>query len=633
MGLRFCILCALAVSTAAAQPEWVATAMQETHSSLIHKDAVTITLLDDVVITFDADGRASSKYRIVYRILRPAGVDAGTVTIPTSPNRVLRRIRGWRFADGKEKEKVDDDNIVVVNPGVSAGYYTDARRAMVGFSDAQPDDIVAFEYDLEETGPTARYQSNSFQGRQPVARSTFSITIPPGWSLRTAGRRMEPVQQKTMGNTTVWSASDLPYEPAEPLTPPYQRPGRWVRVVALGGEAIADWNQVARWELSRTEPAAATDGAVSSLASTLTSTKESPWNKFVAAAKFVQQEIRYVALELGEGGWTPRPAGETLRNRFGDCKDKTTLLRSILRSAGIPSSAVLASSSSGVSPDLPTPYQFNHVIVAIPDSALGKGGRNAVADGWFFFDPTDPDVPPGKIPPGLEGSRVFLVEKDSARLVTLPGTDASANVISVDADGTVAPDGLLSTSVRMLFRGRTAYALRGSLRSTTDMMPLWLSYVRDAVPDATVKNVTIADSTDSIAVTFSLEGRGLLSNAGVEGLLRMNFLELRTPDRLTTRTRVHPLWLGPSSSERVRIRWKYPGYLLGPDTLIQHSSTCRGNSFTTAVRSYGKGSEFNHTAIRSNDVIPASEYGSVRTYISELERTATTAIQLRKTLQ
>ena len=618
--------------TAHCQPEWLTSALQASPS--VHKDASSLTLFDDVAITFEDDGTATTRLRLAYRILRPAGEGLRTITIPTSPTHVLQHLQGWHIAKGKETETLDEGDAVVMNPAATAGYYTDARQTVASFADVQPGDVVAFEYEVEETGPTARYQSNSFQIRQPVVRSTFSITIPPGWSLRTAGRKLEPVRETTTGNTTVWAASDLPYEVDEPLTPLSHLPGRRLRVVAIGGapHSIADWKGVASWTQSRTEGPVAPDGSVSALCSTL-GKAALPWQTFSAAAKFVQKDIRYVALELGEGGWTPRPAGETLRNRFGDCKDKTTLLRSILRNAGIPSSSVLASTVSGVSPDLPTPFQFNHAIIAIPDSALGTGHTyaSAITDGWLFFDPTDPDVPPGKIPPILEGNRVLIVSE--GKLAKLPETGASDNLVSVDAEGTLAADGLVSTSLRMVFRGERAYSLRELHRSTDDLTQLWLSYVKDAIPDAAVSNVSIADSTDSLAVTCSLTGRGLLSSAGVEGLFRVNFLEIGTPERLTARTRTNPLWLGPPSSERIHVRWNYAGYLVGPDTVFQHSQTCHGNSFTTIVRSAGKGSEFTHTITRSDDSIPASEYGSVRAYLSALQNALGSSIQLRKTLR
>lgn len=634
MKLPLSILCILGITTARGQPDWLTAVIHDSHLPPFHRDAEYATLTDEMSVVYDEDGRAIIKARIAYRVLRPGGAEVTNIAIPTSPQRTLRSIRGWHIAAGKEPKTVDESDVVVLNPFAVAGYYTDARQSAVGFSGVQPDDVVGYEYEIEDEEPTARFLAIRFQARQPVASSTYSVTIPRGWSLQTAGHGLESVQRKTTGNMTVWSASDLPYVPSDPLTSPSSRPACCLAINVTGGEksSFADWTQVADWTRARTEPAAVPDASISSLTPSLFTQGDSPWRKFHAAARFVQQDIRYVAVELGEGGWTPRRANETLKNRFGDCKDKATLLRSLLRAAGIPSAAVLASAGSPVFPELTSPYQFNHLIIAIPDSALGPGHPtgHAVADGWFFFDPTDWTVPTGFIPPVLEGSRVFVAEAGNTKLVTLPRTGADVNRLVIGGNGSLALDGLVSASVRMLFQGEDACNLRGMLRSAQDANALWLPYVRDAMPDAALNGVIVADSVDSLAVTFSITGRGLLSNAGVENMFRPNFLQARTPDRLTARTRSNPLWLGPASFCQIRIHWSYDGYLAGPDTLIRQSRTARGNSFSVQLVSREDELEFLLGITYSDDIIPASEYGSVRTYLSDLERAIATSVQLRR---
>ena len=63
----------------------------------------------------------------------------------------------------------------------------------------------------------------------------------------------------------------------------------------------------------------------------LTASETTPTGKMAALAKFVQNDIRYVAIELGVGGWQPHPAGDVCSHHFGDCKDKATLLSSMLK--------------------------------------------------------------------------------------------------------------------------------------------------------------------------------------------------------------------------------------------------------------------------------------------------------------
>ena len=85
-----------------------------------------------------------------------------------------------------------------------------------------------------------------------------------------------------------------------------------------------------------------------------------------ALATFVQKDIRYVAIELGIGGLQPHPATEVFTHRYGDCKDKVTLLSSMLKEIGIDSHYVIINTRRGsVTENTPPNLGFNHAIIAI----------------------------------------------------------------------------------------------------------------------------------------------------------------------------------------------------------------------------------------------------------------------------
>ena len=100
-----------------------------------------------------------------------------------------------------------------------------------------------------------------------------------------------------------------------------------------------------------------------------------------AVAEFVQSQIRYVAIELGIGGMQPHPAVEVFTHRYGDCKDKATLLSSMLKEIGVDSYYVIINDERGaVSAATPPNLEFNHVILAIalPADVDGKALSAAV---------------------------------------------------------------------------------------------------------------------------------------------------------------------------------------------------------------------------------------------------------------
>src|SRR5437764_506788 len=82
--------------------------------------------------------------------------------------------------------------------------------------------------------------------------------------------------------------------------------------------------------------------------------------------RFLPSDIRYVAISLGIGGWQPHPAADVFLHRYGDCKDKASLMHAMLREIGVDSYLVLINTERGsVTRDSPAHNGFNHVVLAI----------------------------------------------------------------------------------------------------------------------------------------------------------------------------------------------------------------------------------------------------------------------------
>src|SRR3989442_926581 len=128
----------------------------------------------------------------------------------------------------------------------------------------------------------------------------------------------------------------------------------------------ADWRGMGNWYLNLVSDRLDASGPIKAQVSALTTSKTSPLQKMQALAEFVQHDIRYVAIELGIGGWQPHPAADVFVHRYGDCKDKATLMRSMLREIGVDSYHVVINTRRGsITPETPAHRGFNHAIIAI----------------------------------------------------------------------------------------------------------------------------------------------------------------------------------------------------------------------------------------------------------------------------
>ena len=135
------------------------------------------------------------------------------------------------------------------------------------------------------------------------------------------------------------------------------------------------WDEVGTWYGSLQTEQVKSTPLVQAKAAELTKGLKSNEEKIQAIYNFVSLHIHYVGLSFGIGRYQPHAAEDVLSNEYGDCKDKYTLLASLLRAAGYDSWPVLINSSREIDPELPSPGQFDHVIAAIPlrrKTALGR---------------------------------------------------------------------------------------------------------------------------------------------------------------------------------------------------------------------------------------------------------------------
>ena len=103
---------------------------------------------------------------------------------------------------------------------------------------------------------------------------------------------------------------------------------------------------------------------------------------------WVAQNIRYLGIYVGAGGYVPHDAPSILDNRYGDCKDHVVILEALLAAVGIDSSPALINSSAAyLLPQLPTPGIFDHVITYVPSLNV-------------FLDSTSRFAPVGTLPNG-----------------------------------------------------------------------------------------------------------------------------------------------------------------------------------------------------------------------------------------
>jgi hypothetical protein len=196
--------------------------------------------------------------------------------------------------------------------------------------------------------------------------------------------------------------------------------------------------------------------------------------KIAKIADFMQQQIRYVGIEIGIGGWQPHPAEDVFRSRYGDCKDKATLMIAMLDAVGIRATWVSVDTERGfIDPSTPSLFG-NHMITAIEiPSGYDNPRLHAVAVAksghrYLFFDPTNPYVPIGELPEYLQGGYGVLSAGSDSQVIQLPILNPNLAKTERTASFALAPDGTLTGDVTVRRTGVSAWRMRDALAMDSD---------------------------------------------------------------------------------------------------------------------------------------------------------------------
>src|SRR5262249_26333242 len=160
-------------------------------------------------------------------------------------------------------------------------------------------------------------------------------------------------------------------------------------------------------------------------------------------------------------GYQPHPAQDTFRSQYGDCKDKVTLFRSLMKSLNRDVYPVLINADrGGIIPEFPSPLYFNHMIAAIPVADNEGGGSSVIRHPdlgrVMLFDPTDERTPFGQLPPAIQGTQAVLVRGDRGFLIETPVSSVAENRVLRVGNFKIGVDGALSGDLSENYWGASA---------------------------------------------------------------------------------------------------------------------------------------------------------------------------------
>ena len=459
-------------------PDWAVEAAKTPTPAYV-KDASSVVLYDEHLETVDGSGRATERHRKVVRILKPQGRENGCA-VSYDVDEKINYFRAWTLAADQKNTYQAQDTDFLEEGDTDHPTMLATRKVRI----ARPPAIdvgATVVCESEELGaPYAQEQIWVVQQSVPVVFEALEVDLPAGRAHSEAWHRVPAVKPVEVApNHWRWEMKDVE---ALNLRDVPSRP-EWMALVGRmtvqwGDAAVAEkdqeWRALGDWVTKLEQDRPVPSPEITAKVNQLIAGAPDFYTKLSRITEDIQKNVRYFIVERGIGGLQANHAADIYRNRYGDCKDKTTLLIAMLQVAGVKAYYVPVDHRRGVvDPDDPS-LMGDHMITAIEIPADVQDARlQAVVKGrdgkrYLIFDPTDQRTPIGNLPSNEQGGYGLLAAGGSSQVIALPVLPPEANGTERKGAFVLGPDGMLTGSLDALHSGPEGGDMRYMLKETDE---------------------------------------------------------------------------------------------------------------------------------------------------------------------
>ena len=455
-------------------PSWVARTTADYNSAKVPGD------VEDGYIYLAMERQVNIATRTVYhksviKIVTEAGIQNGSqVSVSFDPSyqrlffHTIQIVR-----DGQAINKLDLKKIKTVRQETDLGrsIYNGTVTAVLFLEDVRKGDRIEYAYSVEGFNPVFKDKySSSLQTQYgaPIGDLLYRIVCPADRRLYVKNRltdKQPVITDQGTDKIYQWEFNNVTALRSQDALPSWYDPYPSIMI-----SEYASWNEVCKWALPLFTPRAQLSGGLKGKIEEIRSAAGADEEKKVLMAlRFVQDEVRYMGIEMGVNSHKPNDPDKIFAQRFGDCKDKSFLLCTILKALGIEASPVLINSTDKqeIMGWLPTPLVFDHATV-----------RVRLGNKYYWFDPTISFQRGGIKDISYPDYKCGLVVTDTTTgLAAIPLQDAG-QVVAKENFTMKDTHGPASLEVVTRYTGSFADELRSEVNSNTkaDLQQTYLDF-------------------------------------------------------------------------------------------------------------------------------------------------------------
>jgi hypothetical protein len=447
--------------------------------------------------------------------------------------------------DGVEIKKIRKRDFLDLSAVDGSTLYSDERVLAFNYTPAAYPYTIVFSYTIETSNtafiqpfyPIGNYNSS-------VMESQHNIDYNPGIQLKY--KKFDPngvIVMNESGNRISLVAKNLKAMDSENHSPRFDEfaPHVLFSLDTFYLEGVMgngrDWNQFGKWMHSSllqdvsSLPVGTRERMKQLVAGDLT-IKE----KARKVYEYVQENTRYISVQIGIGGWKPMSASEVDKVGYGDCKALTNYTKALLDAAEVPSyyTVVYAGSDKrDILPDFPS-LQGNHVILAVPD-----------AEETIWLECTSQDIPFGFLGSFTDDRDVLMITPEGGKIAHTQSYGFKDNSLLTQGTCTLDTDGNISVQAEITTTGIQYYQRYWVLSEKQDDKEKFYKNYWDYIDNISINSITFENEKEQVQLKEHIDfnARSYPSFAGDNIIFNVNILNRSTyiPKRYKNRER--PLYL------------------------------------------------------------------------------------------
>ncbi|MGH7655293.1 MAG: DUF3857 domain-containing transglutaminase family protein [Gemmatimonadaceae bacterium] len=428
-----------------------------------YKQYPYVFLLDDGIVKIEADGRGTERYHQIVQILKPGGVDAwaersfsyrpGHTTVTVNWMRVVRP-NGELISD---KPNISQESTIPA--AMSDPVYSDTKVLRYSLSGVAVGTIVDVAFTTQTTDPFLKGDFThdwATTMAYPALHSRYAVDAPASMTPRIVESHLDfKRREQKVGDRRYyfWEKS-----PSLPVKGEMFAPDSSVPRASISVGSSMHWADVARWYAGLSKDRYALSPRAIAEIDSVVRTRRVGEDTVQALHRWIADDIRYVSVAFGLGGYQPHLPDSTIATGVGDCKDKATLFIAAAKHLGLTAYPVLLNSEGLSDTGAVSIGEFDHVIAAMPKPGAAK---------YSYLDLTTDALPPGELPPSYQGEfGLVVLPNGKSEEITFP--QDSAAVMTTTFEGEIDTTGTLSGRLSYLARGGAETGLRSEFRQPLD---------------------------------------------------------------------------------------------------------------------------------------------------------------------